>query len=423
MIMKKHISVFLLVLCLISTACIKASAQRTKTVVAKPDTSVVRAYLDSLIMVKQELQDDSLATVVSSYSPRLFGPATFYHDVTRDVFTPGFGVSPVSLSLLSVYLSRPDLISNTQSRMEQARGVDEQIETPIVSNPNLVTHEALPQATAVEVPSDLVVIRPRFWTYKGDYSLQFMQNYVSGNWYKGGESSYAALGAVTMEANYNNKQKVKWDNKLELKLGMQNTRSDSIHPTKTTEDLIRITSKYGLQATKHWYYTLQLIGQTQFTHSYKSNDETLYAHFLAPGTLNLSLGMDYNVDWLNHRLKGNIHLAPAAYNMKYTRLRNLAERIGLEPDRHFKHDVGSLFTIDLTWEISDQLRWKTRMYGYTAYERVEYEWENTFQFQFNKWISAQLFVYPRFDDAVVRGDKHGYWQFKEFSSIGFQFVF
>ena len=114
--------------------------------------------------------------------------------------------------------------------------------------------------------------------------------------------------------------------------------------------------------------------------------------------------MDYNVDWLNHRLKGNIHLAPAAYNMKYTRLRNLAERIGLEPDRHFKHDVGSLFTIDLTWEISDQLRWKTRMYGYTAYERVEYEWENTFQFQFNKWISAQLFVYPRFDDAVVRGD-------------------
>jgi hypothetical protein len=44
-------------------------------------------------------------------------------------------------------------------------------------------------------------------------------------------------------------------------------------------------------------------------------------------------------------------------------------------------------------------------------------------FQFNKWISAQLFVYPRFDDNVERGTSHGYWQFKEFASIGFQYVF
>ena len=53
-----------------------------------------------------------------------------------------------------------------------------------------------------------------------------------------------------MQANYNNKQKVKWENRLELKYGMQSSRSDSLHSFKSTEDLIRLTSKLGLQATK-----------------------------------------------------------------------------------------------------------------------------------------------------------------------------
>lgn len=71
----------------------------------------------------------------------------------------------------------------------------------------------------------------------------------------------------------------------------------------------------------------------------------------------------------------------------------------------------------------EMLKWKTRLYGYTSYERAELEWENTFTLQFNKWISAQLFVYPRFDDGVTRDDHHGYWQFKEYISIGFQYSF
>ena len=382
--------------------------------------------MDSLSVARSKTLGDTAQSYANGnlrYSPRMFGPATYYHDIVRDAFTPGLRMEPVSLSLLSIYMSRPDLISNTQTAMDEARGDVMEPENPIVSKPSIAEPELEMPAENVDVPVDVLVIKPRFWTYKGDYALQFMQNYVSDNWYKGGESNYAALGAVTMEANFNNRDKVKWDNKLELKLGMQSSRSDSLRNWLTTEDLIRLTSKYGLQATKKWYYTLQLIAQTQFTRGLKTNDPKLYSHFLAPGTLNLSLGMDYNVDWINHHLKGTFHLAPLAYNMRYTRLLELSEHLGVDSGKHFLHDLGSLFTIDLTWEINESLRWKTRMYGYTTYKRVEYEWENTFVFQFNKWISAQLFVYPRFDDNVERGISHGYWQFKEFASIGFQYVF
>ncbi len=96
--------------------------------------------------------------------------------------------------------------------------------------------------------SDIVIFNPNFWTFGGDYYLQFLQNYVSDNWYKGGESNYSMLGRVTMMANYNNKQKVKWENKLEMRLGYQTSKGDSVHTLKTSDDLIRYTSKLGLQA-------------------------------------------------------------------------------------------------------------------------------------------------------------------------------
>ena len=77
----------------------------------------------------------------------------------------------------------------------------------------------------------------------------------------------------------------------------------------------------------------------------------------------------------------------------------------------------------MNWKFSDNIRWKTRLYGYTTYERAELEWENTFTFRFNKWISSNIFVYPRFDDARKRDDHHGYFQYKEYASLGFSYSF
>ena len=63
------------------------------------------------------------------------------------------------------------------------------------------------------------------------------------------------------------------------------------------------------------------------------------------------------------------------------------------------------------------------MYGFTSYKRVEYEWENTFSFQFNKYISAKLYIHPRFDDNRKRDEKYGYWMYKEYMSFGFNYTF
>ncbi|MDY3851879.1 MAG: DUF3078 domain-containing protein [Prevotella sp.] len=367
------------------------------------------------------------------YDFKLFAPFTYYKDVVKEQFhisLPEENEASANLSdkmyhaaLLDVYLNNPSLVQNTAQALAASGPIvkpeSESIKTNIAAAEEQVQVPTDPTA----VPVDVVAVKPNFWTFAGDYYLQFLQNYVSGNWYKGGESNYSMVGAMTFQANYNNKQKVKWDNKLELKLGFITSKSDSLHSLKTSEDLIRLTSKLGLQASKNWYYTVQMVAYTQFLRGYKNNSRAVFSDFFSPFNVNLSVGMDYTVDWMNHKLKGSVHLAPLAYNFRYVDRLALATRYSLKEGRHTLHDLGSEFTVDLLWKFSENISWQTRLFGYTTYRRAELEWENTFTFKFNKYISSKVFLYPRFDDGAPRDGQHGYWQFREYFSLGFAYTF
>ena len=393
---------------------------------AKPRTLYER-YIDSLQTMRQNLANVQTSSIKADYAP-LFLPTTFYKGVSHRIFsyakTDSISLtSQLDEALLNIYLHRPDLVRTTESQLDNI-GPALEVNNAIKPKNQELTDKVAPKTAEPEyVDANIKIYKPNFWNYSGDYYLQFLQNYVSNNWYKGGESNYSMVGSVTLQANYNNKQKVKWDNKLEMKLGFQTSQSDQIHKLKTSEDMLRYTGKIGFQATKKWYYTVQFIGNTQFSHSYRSNDPKIYSAFAAPLNINLSIGMDYSVDWMNHRLKGNFHLAPLAYNMKYTRMLELTRRLGIKDGNHFLHDFGSEFTVDLEWQLMESLTWKTRLYGYSTYKRTELEWENTFTFRFNRYISSRVFIYPRFDDGVSRDDHYAFWQLKEFASIGFQYSF
>lgn len=403
--------------------CHSATAQYRRTGRPQRSSNRVEQYQDSLRHLADSLYQDSVKVgrqLSTTQEARLFLPPTFYRQEAHRAFSLTESLTPLDEQLLSIYLRRPDLITTTQRQLEQAGPViapETVVEKPTATVKKVAPEEAMP------VPVDIVVLKPNFWTFGGDYYLQFLQNYVSSNWYKGGESSYSMVGALTLQANYNNKQKVKWENTLEMKLGMQTTRDDSLHSVKSTEDLLRYTGKLGLQATKKWYYTFQLIAYTQFVRNYKSNQPEVQSDFMSPFNLNASIGMDYTVDWLKHRLTGSVHLAPFAYNLRYVGRLALATRYGLDEGKHTLHDYGSQLTVDLKWKLLENLIWQTRLYGYTTYKRSEVEWENTFTFQFNRYLSTKVFVYPRFDDGAQRDEHHGYFQFKEYVSLGFSYSF
>ena len=363
---------------------------------------------------------------------RLFAPLTFYHNVANKTLvldSESAGKDSVSdaidAALMKIYLNRPDLVSTTESNLIETGAIIDNVDKPIENQVEFVEKVDAPVLTDIpqEIPDTVMVQKPRFWTYKGDGFLQFMQNFVSGNWYKGGESNYSLVGALTLEANYDNKDKWRWDNKLELKLGFLRSRSDSLHKVKSNEDLLRFTSKVGLQASHRWYYTLQLQTYTQFTKGYKSNDPKVYSDFFSPFNLNLGLGMDYKVESKNKRLTGTINLSPIAINYRYVGRLALSTSYGLDEGKHSMVEFGPNMTADIVWKFNDIVTWKSRFYAFTSFKRAEIEWENTFELRVSKYITANLFLFPRFDDAYKYDDDLGYWQFKEFSSLGFAYTF
>ena len=408
------------------------------TVKKKQSIDVVKQYMDSLKSAKYSLEELGLSNVKkydNNLKPMemniLTTPLTFYHGVANRLFglqNSNAHQMSIDRSLMSIYIKHPEWIIDTEQRLSEEGGIEYKPNKPIVNDEEMTSHAeevVIPKnQTNISEPVTLVTVRPNFWSYAGDYSLQFLQNYVSDNWYKGGESNYSMIGAATLQANYNDKEKIKWDNKLEMKLGMQSSQGDTLHNYKSSEDLIRLTSKLGVQATKKWYYTLQAIASTQFTHGYKANDPAVYSDFMSPLNMNLSLGMDYKVEWFDKRLTGTVNISPIAGNFKYVDRLSLAKKYGIDEGKHSLWDLGSTFTTDLSWAISDLIKWKTRLYAYTTYHRAEVEWENTVTFQLSKYISTQVFVYPRFDDsAKKRNSKYGYFQLKEYWSLGFSYSF
>lgn len=413
--------------------------RRNKTVHAQ---ATVQAYADSLAVYRARLDsalvgNDSLRAILAdgtahSQDYGMLSPLTFYRGVSGRLF----GLDSINAyrtyadrMLMRLYLSHPELVRETERELIENGEMAYRPDEPVRQDVDM-TSQAEDEPIFIPTGSDdmiggiqLVTKKPNFWSFAGDYSLQFLQNYVSPNWSKGGESSYAMIGAATLQLNYNDKEKIRWENKLEMKLGMQSSQGDDVHKYRSSEDLLRLTSKLGVQASKRWYYTLQAITSTQFTHGYKANDANVYSDFMSPLTLNLSLGMENKAEWCNKKLTGTVNVSPLSVNMKYVDRLALASKNGIDEGKHSRFDFGSTFTADMQWKFSDMLRWQTRLYAFTNYKRTELEWENTITFQLSKYISTKVFIYPRFDDSTTTRDAdYGYFQLKEYWSLGFSYT-
>lgn len=417
-----------------------AQQPKAKVVLTTDSMATVNAYLDSLLKFRQQQMAMSTAGNVDSENAtkpdgryyRLFAPLTFYRSPANrslDLAHDNYGTDDndkvaeaVDNVLMAVYLNRPDLVVGTETILDKSGSVRDDLDRPVKNDVDMSKAvEPVPDTPDI-IPQGLVIQKPNFWTFKGDGNLQLMQNFVSDNWYKGGESNYSMVGQVTLAANYNNKSGVQLENILELKLGFQTSPSDTVHKFKTNNDLIRYTGRLGLQATKKWYYTLQLLAYTQFTRGYKSNDEKVYSDFMSPFNLNVGLGMTYNLSAFNGKLTGKVNLSPFSYNWKYIDRSDLCAHYGIG-DHHAMDDFGSQITSEISWKLSNIMLWKSRFYFYTTYSRAEMEWENTFQLTLSKYISTNIFVYPRFDDSVGRDKDLGYWQFREYCSLGLSYAF
>ena len=402
--------------------------------------------LDSLAGRVRTMPTDTVVRYTPLYF-RLFTPPTLYDAPLRQAFglswegsLPGRTVSLPSLGvyasegravleeedrmLMRTYVDTPWLIEATEDELERAGGIEEEVLPELPTVTQLAVNEMAVDLTDDVDDVRLVVRRPNFWKVKGDYSFQLTQNHFSENWYQGGENNYTMLALVTMEANFNNKQKIQWDNKLEMRLGFQTSKTDEKHKFKTNDDLLRFTTKIGYKATAHWFYTLQVQAYTQFYPSFNANSDVVSSDFMSPFNLVVSLGMDYKLEL--KRFKGSANLAPVAYNFRSVARRSLFGNFGLEEGKSMYHNFGPNITVNYSWEIWKNIKWDARIYWFSNLESTDIEWENTFTFTINRFLNSKLFLYPRIDDSSedYRKESNGsYFMFKEWFSLGLNYSF
>lgn len=415
---------------------------------AKPATSALfaqyAARLDSLSAKYATWQYTGADTLSNPYYFPLFAPPTFYSEVAHSclgtlpttkprhraaaIFRQGRAAhfaSVVQQTLLDIYTTQPQLIRYNNDSLPAAPALPPEVSIAVKPEPKLVektVHEVIPEANESFTDDyGIVVRRPNFWNFRYNFSLHFMQNYISPNWHKGGENNHSFLAASVIEANYNNKQKLTLGNKLEMKLGFQSVHGDEEHRFKTNADQLRLTNKLGLNAFKNWYYTLMLQSWTQFYRGYKTNDKKVYSDFMSPFECLLSVGMDYRLSIKRFNL--NATISPFAGKFKYVDRSALETSFGLTEGYHSHYEFGSNITMNYTWDIAKNVKWQGRIYYFTDYDKAQFEWENTFNLRVNQYLTTQLFVYPRLDDNRPRKEGDSYWQFYETLSLGLEISF
>lgn len=387
--------------------------------------SAALAWADSLAELAERFKDWHYAeadTMTNPYYFMLFSSPTLYEPALRRLFgesrEDGELMARICEALAYVYTNHPWLIKHVETGTTPEKSVEKNTYVkPAVRLTDNNQEKGRGERLNAMPELDIEVRKPNFWKFKGDFSFQLIQNYVTDNWYKGGENNHSMLGTLTVQANYDNKQKVTFGNRLEMKLGFQNTKSDKKHRYKTHSDLIRLTNELGLKASKHWFYSAMLQSWTQFYPGYRSNEDKVYSDFMSPFESLFTLGMKYALSKPKFSL--TLNLSPFASDFKYVARSALETSFGLKENHHTKFEFGSNITANFNWNVMKNVTWSGRIYWYTNYSRTTIEWENTISLKINKYLSTKLFLYPRFDDSVTRSDPNdSYCQFRESLSVG-----
>ena len=289
--------------------------------------------------------------------------------------------------LLLAYLKNPEKVKQTEERLMENASVSGETMKQSADNAALnVPTGDVTLAPVAAANTDMVVKKPNFWKTGGTLSNQWAENYFSTNWYQGGTSNLTILSLLTLDANYNDKQKVTWNNRLEAKVGfyMNNFyKSEEEGRTKiqSNTDLLRFTSTLKLKAIRNWNYSAQLLAYTQMMNMY-NGDETLKSTFLSPSYGQFSLGMD----WAKTFKKGNtlaINIGAITYNFRYVLNDSVLLKSGYIPKElrkkemsrgeteatfhHFYRDYGTKVTIDFNYPITKSISYKTRFFYYTPF--------------------------------------------------------
>ncbi len=294
----------------------------------------------------------------------------------------------------------------------------------------------------------------KHWKWTGITGLNLNQASFS-NWTAGGVNSvaFSALGKYT--ADYK-KNKLSWNNNLNLKYGMIKNEDESL---KKNEDLIEFISVVGYDLSRHWAFTGYASFKSQFANGYdKDNDTIRISRFMAPGYVTLSPALRYQpVEWFY------LMLSPVTARWTFVLDQDLANvgAFGVKPAEYDTSGMllqegensllylGPFMEAYMKKDLAKNLNFESRlniMYTFLNRDQVvgnelepydmDVSWENFLNYQFAKYFAVNLFLhfvyfpgqpvitFENYSGAVkIEAKPNRHLQIKETLGIGITYTF
>ena len=263
------------------------------------------------------------------------------------------------------------------------------------------------------------------WYKEANLMAQFTQNYISPNWYKGGNSQFAVLTIAKGRIDYR-RDRITWENTGEWRVGVTTTPGDTLRKYNVTDDMFRLYSKFGYQIIPKLYAVASVEFNTTLWNVWNENQSTVKTAFMTPMKFFIYGGLDYRP------IKDlSILVAPATYKLVYAHfgdgdsIHNVdVTNYGIKAGEHLRSDFGSSIRVQWQWRPVREFGLETELYFFTNYRNVEIDWEINGEFYINRFLSIRLMLHPRFDsEYIAEGDTKPKMQFKELLSVGFSHKF
>ena len=251
------------------------------------------------------------------------------------------------------------------------------------------------------------------WKKSGTLILNLNQGALS-NWVAGGEENVFGINGIFNYAVNYKKDKNSWDNYFDIALGFQN--ATSFKKFRKIDDRIDITSKYGRQISKKWYYGILFNFNSQALpgYDYSADPPAKISSFLTPGKILLSPGFDFKPTD-----KFSVFISPATIRWILKQDEDFfnVSKFGVDSAKKINVELGAFLTARYMVAITSWANYTGRLDLFSNYLRnpqnIDLLMNNLLTMKFTKSFATNLSLDLVYDDDVKKR-----LQLKEILGIG-----
>lgn len=260
------------------------------------------------------------------------------------------------------------------------------------------------------------------WYINGNNSLQFNQA-AFANWVAGGVNSYSLMANIDYEFNLTRGRHI-WDNRTLFNYGVLRNEGEDY---RKSNDVIDLTSSYGYEFRKNFYFAASMNFKTQFSEGYDYSEKDSLtdkyrktSNLMAPGYFSFGVGVDYKP---NENLQLSLHPFTSRFTMVLDEDLQKKGTFGLKEDGDsYVYEFGAFIGARYKIPVYENITYDNRLGIYINYLdnplNMDIAYQGVLDMKINSLISAQATLNLFYDENQIKKT-----QVKQTLGVGISYKF